>query len=433
MLSILLSLKKHVQAVKSAIEGHSVYMLKKTDSLIKIVTQKNYDLLIIDCNINMLQSIKQADPRIEIIVIGDATTDPLEAVKQGASVYLNPPVEKHKLQEAVENINNVFNTRRETSELERLLNSKYTFAGIIGKNPKMLEIFSLIRRISPYYRTVTIMGETGTGKELVAKAIHFTSPVKYSPFVTFNCGTVVEGLIESELFGHVKGAFTGAITDKTGLFEAAKDGTIFLDEISELPLSVQPHLLRVLQNGEFRRLGSHKVLKAKCRVIAATNKDLHEQVKTGRFREDLYYRLTPLTLKMPSLREKKDDIPLLSRHFIEMFNKRTGKAVAGISRPAQIAMMSYNWPGNVRELENVIEQAAILTPEPFIRIDDLPDYLKTTETDNLPIRPPMSLSEVEKMHIDKILKDCKGNRTNAAKILGISRRALFRKIKKYGL
>jgi DNA-binding NtrC family response regulator len=241
----------------------------------------------------------------------------------------------------------------------------------------------------------------------------------------------VEALVESELFGHTKGSFTGATADKIGLFEAAGEGSIFLDEIGELPLSMQPRLLRVLQSGEFRRLGSNKLLKAQCKVITATNKDLSHEVKSGRFREDLYYRLTPLTIHMPSLRERKDEIPLLCRFFLERFNERTGKKIHGISRPAQAALLSYEWPGNVRELENILEQATVITIETFIRLDDLPPHIRESQMKEVP--EIMSLDEVLKKHIERVLKKCKGNRSRASKILGISRRALLRKIEKHSI
>jgi transcriptional regulator with PAS, ATPase and Fis domain len=241
----------------------------------------------------------------------------------------------------------------------------------------------------------------------------------------------VETLVESELFGHTKGAFTGATADKMGLFEAAGDGTIFLDEIGELPLSIQPRLLRVLQSGEFRQLGSNRLLKARCRVIAATNKDLADEVKSGRFREDLYYRLTPLTTHMPSLRERKDEIPLLCRFFLERINERTGKKIHGISRPAQAALLSYEWPGNVRELENILEQAAVITTETFIRLDDLPPHMREPRMKE--VSEIMPLDEIVKKHIEEVLKKCKGNRSRASKILGISRRALLRKIEKHSI
>jgi transcriptional regulator with PAS, ATPase and Fis domain len=289
----------------------------------------------------------------------------------------------------------------------------------------------LIRRIAPYFKTITIMGETGTGKEVIGKALHSLRPAARKPFIVCNCAGLVESLAESELFGHTKGAFTGAVTDKIGLFEAAENGTIFLDEIGELPLSMQPRLLRVLQSGEFRKVGSNKVLRAQCRVIAATNKELAQEVKRGKFREDLYYRITPLTIYMPPLRDRKDEIPLLCRFFLERFNERTGKKVFGISRPAQAALLAYDWHGNVRELENILEQASVMTTETFIRLEDLPAHLKET-----PARKAvdiMHLDEVVKKHIETVLKQCKGNRSRASKILGISRRSLLRKIEKHSL
>ncbi len=294
----------------------------------------------------------------------------------------------------------------------------------------MLEIFSLIRRIAPYYKTVLISGETGTGKEVIANALHASSPWAKHPFLTCNCGGLVENLIESELFGHQKGAFTGADRDKAGLFEAAGEGTLVLDEIGELPLSFQSHLLRVLQNGEFRRVGSHQTSKARCRIIAATNRDLEQEVKEGRFREDLFFRITPLIIKVPPLRDRKDDIPLLYRVILDKFVRRTGKKVYGVSRPAQTVLMSYDWPGNVRDLENVLEQAGMLTAESFISIDDIPKHLKIT-TKETPM--PMSLAGVEIKHIETTLRQFAGNRSKAATALQISRRALLRKIEKFGL
>jgi len=433
MLKILLSLKNPSNDIVSVLSDHEIDRLGDSDSnhLIKTVSDSCYNLILLDWGIDILPSIKNADPRAEIIILGDGNIDPIEAVKRGASAYFPYPVDSKALRGMINTIEDMFGMRRETAELERLLNSKYTFAGLVGRNPEMLEVFSFIRRIAPYYKTVTIMGETGTGKELIAKAIHSLSPVSNGPFVICNCGGLIEGLVESEFFGYVKGSFTGAIKDKTGLFEAANDGTIFLDEIGELPLSFQPHLLRVLQDGEIRRVGSNRPFRTTCRVIAATNTDLLNEVKNGRFREDLYYRLTPITIQAPPLREKKDDIPLLCRFLIDKFSRRTGKKVFGISRPAQIVLMSHDWLGNIRELENVIEQAAMLTPESFIRHDDLPPYLREIKHSVPSI--PISLDEVVKRHIEMVLRQCKGNKTKTAHMLGLSRRALARKMKKHGI
>ena len=432
MLKILFALKNQSEAVTSLLKGHKVDMLSKNESISGIIQKDNYDLVLLEGEMDVISSIKAVDPRIEIIFFGGKEEDALEAIKQGASAFSSLPVEIGRLNETIDNISNFFAVRKESAELEKQLSAKYTFSpGIVGKNPKMLDVFALIRRIAPYYKTVTVMGETGTGKELIARALHSLSPVAKNPFIVCNCAGLVETLVESELFGHKKGAFTGAIIDKMGLFEAAGEGTIFLDEIGELPLPIQPRLLRVLQSGEFRRLGSNELHRAKCKVIAATNKDLTAEVKTGRFREDLFYRLTPLTIHMPPLREKKDDITFLCRVFLDKFNQRTGKNILGISRPAQSALISYDWPGNVRELENVLEQAAVLTTESFIRLEDLPPHI--TEVHKKETHDLTDLDDVVKEHIEEVLKKCGGNKSRAAKILGVSRRALSRKIEKYAI
>jgi DNA-binding NtrC family response regulator len=430
MLKILFALKNPNEAIMSLLKGHKVDTLRKNESLPDAIVNNNYELILYEEEMEILQSIKTLDPRAEVIFFSDSDVDAIEAIKIGASAYFSPPIEFERLKETIDTINDLFQVRKESAELEKLLSEKYTFLpGVIGKNPKMLDIFTLIRRIAPYFKTITIMGETGTGKEVIGKALHLLSPAVKKPFIVCNCAGLVESLVESELFGHTKGAFTGAITEKIGLFEAAEEGTIFLDEIGELPLSMQPHLLRVLQSGEFRRVGSNKLLKAQCRVIAATNKDLAHEVKSGKFREDLYYRLTPLTIHMPPLRDRKDEIPLLCRFFLERFNKRTGKKVFGISRPAQAALLTYDWPGNVRELENILEHAAVITTETFIRLEDLPIHLKETPVKHM--TDSMLLDEVVKNHIEKVLTQCNGNRSRASRILGISRRALLRKIEKH--
>jgi DNA-binding NtrC family response regulator len=432
MLKILLALKNPNEATISLLKGHKVDTLHKDESLPDAIVKNNYELILYEGEKEILQSIRTLDPRAEVIFFSDSDVDAIEAIKIGASAFFSPPIEFERLKDTLDTINDLFQVRKESAELEKLLSAKYTFLpGLIGKNPKMLDIFTLIRRIAPYFKTITIMGETGTGKEVIGKALHLLSPAATKPFIVCNCAGLVESLVESELFGHAKGSFTGAITDKIGLFEAAEEGAIFLDEIGELPLSMQPRLLRVLQSGEFRRVGSNKLLKAHCRVIAATNKDLAHEVKSGKFREDLYYRLTPLTIHMPPLRDRKDEIPLLCRFFLERFNERTGKKVFGISRPAQAALLTYEWHGNVRELENILEQAAVITTETFIRLEDLPIHLR--EIPAKQVADIMLLDEVVKKHIEQVLIQCNGNRSRASKIMGISRRALLRKIEKYSI
>jgi len=428
-LKVLVAVEDTSNAILELLTQHEVDLLPPRELDTGLVTQKGYNVIFLEEGTADIESIRVADPRAEIILFGKRDDAPEEALGKGASAYFKTPPDPNLLMRTLENIAQVFAMRRETAQLEKLLQAQYTFTGVVGKNPLMLDIFSFMRRVAPYYKTVTITGETGTGKEVVAKALHFLGPNAESPFIACNCGAFVEGLIESELFGHRRGSFTGAVTDRVGVFEAAGDGTLFLDEIGLLPLSFQPRLLRVLQDGEFRRLGTSQASRARCRVIAATNKDLAAEATSGSFREDLFYRLASLTIKLPPLRSRKDDIPMLCKHFLDKFSKRTGKTVLGISLPAQTAMISYDWPGNIRELESAVEQAAILTTGSFIDIGCLPAAVRSAPQKNADFSPA-SLDFVIGTHIATVLAHCSGNRTQAAKILGISRRALQRKLEK---
>ena len=429
MFKILLALKSQSHAVMPLILPYKVDTLKEGESLLEVIARKDYDLILLEDELDIVSQIKSIDPRVEVILFGGREEDMFEFIKQGAYAYFSSPVEVERLKETIDSVADMVALRQENAKLERRLSTNYTFFdGVVGRNPQMLDIFTLLKRIAPYYKTVTVTGETGTGKEVIAKALHSLSPASKEPFVVCDCGAIVENLLESELFGHKKGSFTGAVTDRIGLFETAGEGILFLDEVDELSLSSQASLLRVLQSGEFRRVGDHRLLKAKCKVIAATNKDLQAEVRNGKFREDLFYRITPLQIYMPPLRERKDDMPLLARYFLERFSSGTGKRVLGVSRPAQIALMSYNWPGNVRELENVLEQAAILTGESFIRLDDLPEHIRKTAQDS---SHSDLLSDVVRKHIEEVLMKCGGNRSKASKLLGMSRRSLLRMIDKY--
>ncbi len=431
MLKMLYALKSLPEAITTLIGAHKVDILREDESLLTFAARKSYDLVLLEGEINILPSIKAVDPRAEVILFGHGE-DMVEAIKQGAYAYFSFPIELERLKDTIDSIADMAVIRQENAGLEKQLSTNYTFFnGVVGRNPRMLEIFTFLKRMAPYYKTLLITGETGTGKEVIAKTLHSLSPVSKNPFAVCDCGALVETLVESELFGHKKGSFTGAIADSTGFFETVGDGTLFLDEISELPLPAQANLLRVLQTGEFKRVGDQRILKAKCRFISATNKDLQNEVKTGNFREDLFYRITQFTINIPPLRERKDDIPLMVRYFLERFSNGTGKKVLGISRPAQIILMSYDWPGNVRELENALERAAILTTESFIRVDDLPEYI--TKISHETLHHPSCLDDVVKKHIEEALGRCKGNRSHASKILGISRRSLLRKIEKYSI
>lgn len=434
MLNVLLIFKKSPsQEILDLFAGQKVESFSGEEPLPQKIKKNNYTLVLLEGKKELINDIKSADPRVEVFFIGDESMDAVEAIRDGATACFPAPLDMERLKREAAGVRDLVVIRKETADLERQLAEKYTFSGVVGKNPQMLEIFNFLRRIAPYFKCVTIMGETGSGKEEIAKALHNISPGQNHPFVTCNCAALVESLLESELFGHAKGAFTGAISDKEGIFEAAGEGTVFLDEVGDLPPSFQPHLLRVLQSGDFKRVGSAKPMKARCRVIAATNRDLSQDVKAGRFREDLFFRLTPLTVKVPPLRERVDDVALLTRHILNKFQKRTGKKIYGFSIQAQSALLTYDWPGNVRELENVIENIAILTNSAFVALPDLPPNIRAGRK-NLQTNPAaMTLDDVQRLHIEEVLKQCNGSKTDAAAALGISRRALFRKMEKYAI
>jgi len=421
-------------------EGFKVFDLVNKENIPDEISKGYLDMVFISfscesCSNDMvptIKKIKKLDPRVEIICVGAGEKEPgaVEIIKYGASACLSAPLDRDLIRGLIRKVRESDFRRKEILKIETELHEKYVFHGIVSKNPAMLDIFSLVQRVAPYYRTMLITGDTGTGKEALAHAVHEIGSDRKGPFVACNCSGLVENLIESELFGHVKGAFTGAISDKKGLFEAAGSGTIFLDEIGHMPLSFQPHLLRVLQDGEFRPVGSAMTKRASCRVIAAANVDLKEKIRQGLFREDLYYRLSAVTLELPPLRERKEDLPLLFRFFLDRFRAKTGKEVAGLSLPTKKILMSYNWPGNIRELENVIERSALVAIANFINPDDLPAYLENASTEEA---ASFSIDDVISTHIKRTLTSVGGNKTRAASLMGISRRSLQRKMSKFGL
>ena len=360
----------------------------------------------------------------------------IEFIKSGASDYLSKPLKKESIQPVLERIQKKRVLRTETFVLEKELGKKYFFQGIVGKSPYMLEVFSLIERVSKYDIPVLITGETGTGKELVARAIHNLSLRKNKKLVTCDCTAIPDTLFESELFGYMKGAFTGASNSKDGLFQEADAGTIFLDEIGEIPLTTQTKLLRIIQEQQFRPLGSTKNIKINVRVISASNRNLEEFIKQGNFREDLFHRINVIKIQLPALRERKEDIPLLHHYFLEKINQKLNKKVLGISQRAQKLLLNYSWPGNIRELENVMERAIMLCKKKFIDIDDFPENIKESTPAEIG-RPQtsqfLSLDEMEKNYIVEILKESNSNKQMASKLLGLSRQALYRKLKKYNI
>jgi transcriptional regulator with PAS, ATPase and Fis domain len=315
--------------------------------------------------------------------------------------------------------------RRQAFQLDHALLDAYQFEGIIGRSPAMLETFAKIRRVAPHFQTLLVTGSTGTGKELVARALQRLSPAAAGPFAVCNCSAIVETLVESELFGYVRGAFTGANQDKVGLFESANGGTVFLDEIGELPLPAQAKLLRVLQQREVQRVGSPKTRAVDVRVVGATNRDLRELVAKGRFREDLYYRLSMIELHLPALAERREDLPLLQKYFVERFARQYGKDIKGITRRAQQQLARHTWPGNVRELENVIGNAAMMAQGSTIDLADLPESVRNPAEPHKSEDDLLSLEEVQNRHLRRVLELVGGNKVRAAEVLGVSRATVY--------
>jgi DNA-binding NtrC family response regulator len=405
------------------------------------------DLRMPDVNgLDLLRQIKTAVPGCEVVLMtGYAEVDSaVEAIKLGAREYLSKPFDFDRLQRLLGEILDELNRRARLVTLESEVARQLVFCGMLGRSPAMQEVFSLIRRLAPHAKVVLISGETGTGKELAARAFHQAGPRRTRPFVTVNCSAVVDTLFESELFGHVRGAFTGAVDSKPGLFEIAQGGTLFLDEIGELPINVQAKLLRALENGEVQRVGSVQPRKVDVSVIAATNRDLRAEVAAGHFRGDLFYRLNVVGVTLPPLRDRREDIPYLTAAFIRDCADRLKKPLAGISPAAERLLLGARWDGNVRELRNTIERACILVEGPIISERELtsgfdvevslPRRSRAPQVEG--VRPqapaaPAELGQLEREHIVEVLRQVGGNRMAAAKVLGISRRAHYRRIERH--
>jgi two-component system response regulator AtoC len=363
----------------------------------------------------------------------------LEAMKLGAYDYISKPFKPDEIVLTLKKAEERERLRRENLFLKKEVQKEYSFENIISKNQRMKQIFDTIEKVAKYKSTILITGESGTGKELVAKAIHFNSDRSDNPFIPVNCGAIPENLLESELFGHTKGSFTNAVRTKKGLFEEADGGTIFLDEIGELPLQLQVKLLRVLQDGEIRRIGDSRAIIIDIRIIAATVKDLDKEVRENKFRDDLFYRINVLPIKIPPLKERKEDVPLLVEHFIHKYNRELGKAIEEITPEALNCLLNYSWNGNVRELENIIERAIVLTESNQIQVENLPMEVQNPReesrisllNDELSIKKTSRYLEIDL--IRKALQKTNGNHTHAAKLLEISHRALLYKIKEYGI
>ena len=393
--------------------------------------------------IQVLESVMEFDPAIDVILMTAHYTSEtaVEAIKKGASDYLNKPVSLNVLRERVGRLLEDARRRERSIQLEGELTAANEFQGLVGRSPRMWEVYSRIRRIALHYRSVLVTGETGTGKDLVAQAIHRLSPASTGRYVVLNCSAVVETLFESELFGHVKGSFTGAITDKVGMVEHAHGGTLFLDEIGDMPLATQAKMLRVLQNQEVQRVGSLATRKVDIRIVAATNRDLKAAVSQGKFREDLYYRLSMVEIHLPRLTERLEDLPLLQRHFISKFSSQYKRDIRGMTQRAQLVLASHSWPGNVRELENAIGHACIMTLNNMIDVQDFPDYLRNIGGPRpfaqvqapVPTGRSVSFEDHERAIIQQALETSNGNQSQAARLLRIGRDALRYKMKKHQL
>jgi len=390
--------------------------------------------------LEVLDRIVEFDPAIDVILMTAHYTSEsaVEAIRRGAADYLTKPVPVHALRERISKLVEQARQRQKAAALESELGETARFEGMVGRGPAVWEMFSRIRRVAPHFRTVMVTGETGTGKELAARAIHNLSPVRNGRFVVINCSAVVETLFESELFGHARGAFTGATQDKMGLFEFADKGVIFLDEIGDMPLGTQAKLLRALQNQEVLRVGSLTPRKVDVRAIAATHRDLRAAVAAKQFREDLFYRLSMVEIHVPSLAERKEDLPLLISHFVDKFSKQYGKEIRGLTQRARILVARHDWPGNIRELENVLGYACMMVLGDTIDIHDLPEYMRLPG--RRPVGPAMpepmaeaSLEEHEKRLLADAMAVAGGNQSEAARALRIGRDALRYKLKKHGL
>jgi DNA-binding NtrC family response regulator len=384
--------------------------------------------------IELLKAIKKTRPEVMVILMtgyGSIETA-VQAIKLGADDYITKPIDYNDLLLRISKAQKENLLLRENRLLRMEVRKKFEFNNIVGKSKKMQEIFSLIEKVAPSNSTVIIYGGSGTGKELVAKAIHYNSPRADHPFIPFNCGAIPETLVESDLFGHTKGAFTGAVQAKKGLFEEADGGTLFLDEISSIRPSIQVKLLRVLQEREVMRIGSTDRIKIDVRLIAATNEDLEAGMKNGKFREDFFYRLHVFPIFLPQLKDRKEDVPLLAYHFLEQYAKETRKEVKEISKEAMNILLEYNWPGNVRELENVIERAVIMTDQEYVTPTDLPKNLTegTSGVIKRGIRERKTLDDIKAEFITEVLKETGGNKRIAAEILKVNPRTLYRFDKK---
>ena len=440
----------HARAVAESLErvGYDCTVATSGPQGLKRIDQDAFDIVITDLMMNdvdglqILSHTKEKLPDAEVILVTGHGTIPsaVTAMQQGAFNYLLKPLDLGQLRAITEKASASLRLRQQNAELNRRLDERFGFEGVIGNSPQMHDVIDRLKRIAPTDASVLIQGATGTGKELVAQAIHQNSPRKNKPFVALNCAALSENILESELFGHVRGAFTDASNDRVGKFEYAHGGTLFLDEVGDMPIATQIKLLRVLENSEITRVGSNEAIHVNVRILSATNRNLEESIEGGSFRSDLYHRLKVITINLPRLADRSQDIPLLIEHFVKLFAKRHHKKVPSISAAARRRLMGYDWPGNVRQLRNVVESMVVVDYDGVLDVDDLPSELGTPgeapvegRGDSLAGLVGKPLAELERLFIAETLQQTGGNREAAAELLGIGQRTLYRKIKEYQL
>ncbi len=444
----------HAQAVAESLKriGSDCTVASSGSKGAALIESENFDVVVTDLKMDdvdglaILDKAKSELPEAEVIVVTGhgSINSVVTAMQHGAYTYLSKPLDINELRAAVEKASTRVRLIRRDAELSRRLDEKFGFEGVVGSSPQMLKVIEILKNVAPTNSTVLIQGESGTGKELVARALHQNSPRKNKPLVPLNISALPSSILESELFGHEAGAFTGAIGKRVGKFEYANGGTLFLDEVGEMPMETQIKLLRVLEDHKITRVGANEEIEVNVRVVAATNADLKELVEAKRFRNDLYQRLNVVSIYLPPLRERRSDIPLLMDHFRKQLCEENCKQVIGFSKLAQHALLIYDWPGNIRQLRNTIERMIVLDTDGLLDVDDLPDEIAGLVREGADGRPPdgflgadtlvgQPLGEVEKYYIRRALEETHGNREEAALMLKIGERTLYRKIKEYGL
>ena len=438
--------EEHASATAEALQkvGYKCRIATSGKEGLKIIEAGEIDIVITDLimhdidGLQILKTTKERLPEAEVILItGYGTVETaVDAMQKGAATYLLKPININHLRAEVNKLVEKQGLVRNNKELHKQLDEKYGLSGIIGNSPKMQKVLNIVNQISGTTATILITGESGTGKELISKIIHNNSLRKNNPLVVLNAAAIPESLLESELFGHEKGAFTGAMYQRKGKFEYANHSTLFLDEIGDMPLSTQVKLLRVIEDGVVTRVGSNESIEVDVRLLAATNQDLEKLIKEGKFREDLYFRLNVVSIKLPPLRERLDDIPLLLDAFLREFSQIHNKQVSIISHEARKILYKYSWPGNVRELKNCIESMVVVSTKNAIDVEDIPDHIlqRSSETSTVPsLVAGITIEEAERELIKSTLVTVGGNREEAAKMLGIGERTLYRKLDRYGL